>query len=60
MNNREMVIAEGNRAQQEGLDALTRIQRNIGVMDNQADAILTEMDRQIQKLDLIYDELNDT
>ena len=55
-----MVIEEGNRAQQEGVDALGRIQKNIGAMDKQADDILTEMDRQIQKLDQIYDELNDT
>ena len=60
MNNRQMVIEEGNRAQQEGVDALGRIQKNIGAMDKQADDILTEMDRQIQKLDQIYDELNDT
>jgi len=36
-----MVIAQGDRAQQEGVDALTRIQKNIGGMDVQADAILT-------------------
>jgi hypothetical protein len=29
-------------------------------MDEQADVIVTEMDRQIKKLDEVYDELCDT
>ena len=29
-------------------------------MDNKADVIMTEMDRQIEQLDHIYDDLNDT
>ena len=55
-----MVIEAGDRAQQEGVDALGRIQKNIVGMDQQADAVLTELDRQINKLDQIYDELSDT
>jgi|688.fasta_scaffold417094_2 hypothetical protein len=33
---------------------------NVGKMDEQADLIVTELDRQIKKLDEIYDELSDT
>lgn len=36
------------------------IQRNLVNMDMQADVIMTELDRQIEKLDQIYEELNDT
>lgn len=50
-----MVIQAGDRAQQDGIDALGRIQKNIIGMDQQADAALTELDRQINKLDQIYD-----
>ena len=60
MNNRQMVIEEGNRGQKESEEALVRIQGQIHKMDEQANDILLELDRQINKLDLIYDEMNDT
>jgi peptidoglycan hydrolase CwlO-like protein len=55
-----MMIEEGDRAQKEGAEALGRIEKNIIVMDEQANVIMTELDRQIEKLDQIYEELNDT
>ena len=60
MNNRQAVINEGNRAQKESEDALVRIQKNIHEMDEKANVVMTEMDRQINKLDEIYDQMNDT
>ena len=33
---------------------------NVHKMDEQANEILTELDRQINVLDQIYDEMNDT
>ena len=42
------------------MEALKRIQKNVYVMDEQANDINIELDRQIDKLDLIYDELKDT
>lgn len=55
-----MMIEEGDRAQKEGAEALGRLRKNIIVMDEQANVIMTELDRQIEKLDQIYEELNDT
>ena len=42
------------------MQALNRIIKNIHVMDEQADAINIELDRQINQLDKIYDDLKDT
>lgn len=39
---------------------MKRILGNVNVMDEQANTIMIELDRQINKLDQIYDELNDT
>ena len=55
-----MVIKEGDRAQQEGHEILLRINKNVAVMDEQANVIMTELDRQINKLDAIYDTMCDT
>ena len=41
LNNRQMMVEEGDRGQKESGDALKRIQANIGVMDEQANEILT-------------------
>jgi prefoldin subunit 5 len=50
----------GYQAQKESEEALNRIRKNVYQMDEQADIIVTEMDRQIKKLDEIYEELSDT
>jgi peptidoglycan hydrolase CwlO-like protein len=60
VTNRQIVVEAGDKAQKESEDALKRIQQHIGTMDGQADEILVELDRQISKLDQIYDEMNDT
>jgi hypothetical protein len=59
-NNRQVVIEMGYQAQKESDEALNRIRKNVYQMDEQADIIVTEMDRQIKKLDEIYEELSDT
>lgn len=50
----------GDQGQKDIEDALGRIDRNVVQMDEQADTLILELDRQIQKLDKIYDDLNDT
>jgi prefoldin subunit 5 len=59
-NNRQVVIDEGHRAQKESEEALKRIERNVVDLDKRADDVLTELDRQIKKLDEVYDELSDS
>ena len=54
------MIQLGHKTQEEGQDALKRILKNIHVMDEQADTINVELNRQIEQLDKIYDNLKDT
>lgn len=60
LGSRQAVIEMGHQAQKESEDALVRIQKNVIQMDEQADVIVTELDRQIKKLDEVYDDLCDT
>lgn len=55
-----MVIEAGDRALDEGEEALDRIVGNLAKMDDQANTVMLELDRQINKLDKVYDDLNDT
>jgi hypothetical protein len=54
------LIQEGDRVQKEGVAILDNIVRHIVVMDDKANLIAVELDRQINKLDQIYDEMNET
>ena len=54
------MIQLGHKTQEEGQDALKRILKNIHLMDEQADTINVELNRQIEQLDKIYDNLKDT
>jgi len=54
------MINLGHNTQQQGKEALQRILKNIHVMDEQADSINVELNRQIEQLDKVYDNLKDT
>lgn len=54
------MINLGHETQQQGKDALKRILQNIHAMDQQADTINVELNRQIEQLDKVYDNLKDT
>ena len=55
-----MVIQKGHEVQKESKDAVDRIRRNVYHMEDQAKEINTELDRQINQLDSIYDNMKDT
>jgi peptidoglycan hydrolase CwlO-like protein len=59
-NNVQAVIEMGDQGQKDIEEALGRIDKNVVQMDEQADTLILELDRQIQKLDKIYEDLNDT
>ena len=54
------MVEEGERGLREGEAGLDRILGKVHEMDAIGDNILTEMDRQINELDKIYDEMSDT
>ena len=54
-SSRQYVVEAGNRGQKESKDAAKRIIGQIYEMDNNADLIVSELDRQIKKLDETYD-----
>ena len=54
------MIQRGHRIQEEGMEGLKRIVRNVHEMDAMADTINVELDRQINQLDSIYDNMKDT
>lgn len=54
------MIQKGHRLQEEGLQGLQNARKNMYEMDAIADTINTELDRQINQLDSIYDNMKDT
>ena len=60
MGNRQVVIQKGHEAQKESKDAVNRIKANVYKMEEQANEIGIELDRQINQLDHIYDDMKTT
>ena len=60
MNKREVMFRKGDQVQKESEEALVRIQRKVNHMDEQGVLVLGELDRQINKMDEIYEKMNDT
>lgn len=54
------MIQMGRDMQGEGTEGLKRIEKNVLLMDEMADNINVELDRQIEQLDSIYDDMKDT
>lgn len=59
-NERQQMIQRGHKLQEEGMQGLDRVRKNVYEMDAMADTINTELDRQINQLDSIYDNMKDT
>lgn len=57
MGNRQQVIQKGHEVQKDSKDALNRIKGNVYKMEEQANQIGIELDRQINQLDGIYDNM---
>ena len=56
---RQELIQKGHDIQEEGLQGLNRVLKNVHVMKDQANTINVELDRQINQLDSIYDNMKD-
>lgn len=54
------MIQRGHRLQEEAHQGVKNVIRDVYKMDAIADTVATELDRQINQLDSIYDNMKDT